>query len=60
MAITQRRTMQDFAQQMRWLVDGAYPDVPVIRLVLDHLNTHRKTSLYETFPAPEARCKRRR
>ena len=35
MAITQRRTMQDFAHQMRWLVDEAYPDVPVIRLVLD-------------------------
>ena len=54
-AITQRRTMQDFAHQMRWLVDEAYPDVPVIRLVLDNLNTHRMASLYETFPAPEAR-----
>ena len=54
-AITQRRTMQDFAHQMRWLVDEAYPDVPVIRLVLDNLNTHRVASLYETFPAPEAR-----
>ena len=54
-AITQRRTMQDFAQQMRWLVDEAYPDVPVIRLILDNLNTHRMASLYETFPAPEAR-----
>ena len=39
MAITQRRTMQDFAHQMRWLVDEAYPDVPVIPLVLDNLNT---------------------
>ena len=40
--------MQDFAQQMR---SEAYPDVPVIRLVLDNLNTHRS----ETFPAAEAR-----
>ena len=40
---------------MRWLVDEAYPDVPVIRLVLDNLNTHRMASLYETFPAAEAR-----
>ena len=40
---------------MRWLVDEAYPDVPVIRLVLDNLNTHRLASLYETFPAAEAR-----
>ncbi len=54
-AVTERRTMQDFAHQMRWLVDEAYPDVPVIRLVLDNLNTHRTASLYETFPAAEAR-----
>ena len=57
-AITRQRTMQDFAQQMRWLVDEAYPDVPVIRLVLDNLNTHRMASLYETFPAAEARRNR--
>ena len=54
-AITKQRTMQDFAHQMRWLVDEAYPDVPVIRLVLDNLNTHRTASLYETFPPAEAR-----
>ena len=54
-AVTQRRTMQDFAYQMRWLVDEAYPDVPVVRLVLDNLNTHRMASLYETFPPAEAR-----
>ena len=51
-AITRQRTMQDFARQMRWLVDEAYPDVPVIRLVLDNLNTHRMASLYETFRRP--------
>ena len=62
-AVTQRRTMQDFAHQMRWLVDEAYPEVPVVRVVLDNpvsstgqaLNTHRTASLYETFPAAEAR-----
>ena len=57
-AVTQRRTMQNFAQQMRWLVDEAYPEVPVVRVVLvvlDNLNTHRTASLYETFPAAEAR-----
>ena len=65
-AVTERRTRQDFAQQMRWLVDEAYPVVPVVpvvRVVLDNpvsstgqaLNTHRVASLYETFPAPEAR-----
>ena len=54
-AITERRTKEDFARQMRWLVDEAFPDVPVIRVVLDNLNTHRKASLYEAFPPDEAR-----
>ena len=54
-AITQRRTMQTFAHQMRWLVDEAYPEAEVVRLVLDNLNKHRKASLYEAFSAPEAR-----
>ena len=54
-AITQQRTMQDFAHQMQWLVDDGYPDVPVVRLVLDNLNTHRMALLYKTFPAAEAR-----
>ena len=36
-------------------MDEAYPDAPVIRVVLDNLNTHRMASLYETFPAAEAR-----
>ena len=53
-AITERRTMQDFAHQMQWLVDVAYPHAPVVRVVLDKLNTHRMASLYETFPAAEA------
>ena len=55
LAITERRTMVDFAHQMRWLVDVAYPHAPVVRVVLDNLNTHRMASLYETFPAAEAR-----
>ena len=52
---TERRTKQDFAHQMRWLVDEAYPEAGVVRVVLDNLNTHRKASLYEAFPAAEAR-----
>ena len=31
------------------------PTTRVVRLVLDNLNTHRMASLYETFPAAEAR-----
>ena len=55
LAVTERRTMKDFAHQMRWLVDEAYPEVQVVRVVLDNLNTHRPASLYEAFPAAEAR-----
>ena len=54
-AVTERRTMEDFAHQMRWLVDEAYPEAEVVRLVLDNLNTHRPASLYETFEPAEAR-----
>ena len=53
--VTERRTALDFARQMRWLVDGAYPNVQVIRVVLDNLNIHTTASLYAAFPAPEAR-----
>ena len=37
------------------LVDMGYPGATVVRVVLDNLNTHRMTFLYETFPAAEAR-----
>ena len=54
-AVTERRTMEDFAQQMRWLADTAYPAVEKIRVVLDNLNTHRPASLYQAFSPGEAR-----
>ena len=53
--VTERRTSVDFAEQMRWLVDEAYPDVGTIRLVLDNLNTHKLGSLYEAYESSEAR-----
>lgn len=53
--VTQRRTMPDFAHQMRWLVDERYPEAEVIRVVLDNLNTHKAASLYEAFAPEEAR-----
>lgn len=53
--ITQRRTMQDFALCMQWLVDEIHPEAELIRVVLDNLNTHKPASLYETFPPAQAR-----
>ena len=34
--VTERRTAVDFAQQMRWLVDEAYPHTETMRLELEH------------------------
>jgi len=53
--VTERRTKPDFAHQMKALVDVHRPDARQIHLVLDNLNTHSPTSLYETFPPEEAR-----
>jgi len=54
-AVTEQRMMQDFARQMRWLVDEAFPEAERVRVVLDNLNTHRAASLYEAFAPDEAR-----
>ena len=52
--VTQRRTKQDFAHQMRWLADVAYPDAECIDVILDNLNTHTYAALYESFEPAEA------
>lgn len=52
--VTARRTMQDYAKVVRWLVDEVYPHAEYIRLVQDNLNTHTPGALYETFPPAEA------
>jgi hypothetical protein len=53
-AITERRTHTEYAECLRWLVDEAFPDVPRIRVVQDHLSTPDPASLYATFPPEEA------
>lgn len=52
--ITDRRTKIEFAHCMKHIVE-LYPDATVIRVVLDNLNTHKIASLYEAFPAEQAR-----
>ena len=54
MHVTERRTLQDFAQTLKYLSDTVYPQAEVIHLVLDNLNTHTKAALYATFPPEEA------
>lgn len=53
--LTERRTKADYAHCLRWLVDVAYPEAQVIRLVQDHLNIHAAASLYDAFAPQEAR-----
>jgi hypothetical protein len=53
--VTAHRTKQDFARQMKLLVDVYFPDAILIRLVVDNLNTHTPAALYETFAPDEAR-----
>jgi len=52
--VTNRRTKQDFAPFIKKLVDEEYPEADIIRVVLDNLNTHFKSSFYETFDKKEA------
>jgi transposase len=53
--VTTRRTKRDFSLQMKELVDVHYPDADKKTLVMDNLNTHRLSCLYETFAPGEAR-----
>jgi hypothetical protein len=53
--VTERRTKLDFAHQMRWLADVAFPDAEYIDVILDNLNTHTYAALYEAFEPAEAR-----
>lgn len=50
----EHRTKADWAKQMKWLADEVYPDAERIIMVCDNLNTHDKSSFYETFPPTEA------
>lgn len=53
--VTQRRTKIDWAYCVREMVDQIYPDAEKIVLVMDNLNTHNKSSLYEAFEPAEAK-----
>lgn len=53
--VTDRRTAEDWAIQIKQLVDVYYPEAEVIRLVMDNLNTHTPASLYKVFEPAEAR-----
>ena len=53
--VTERRTKVDWAHVIMRLVDEDYADRERIVLVMDNLNTHKLSSLYEAFEPSEAR-----
>jgi hypothetical protein len=53
--VTDRRTKQDYAYQIKYLVDVRYPDAEWVTVIHDQLNTHVPSALYETFEPEEAR-----
>lgn len=52
-AVTERRTRKDWAQQIKQMLDQRYPDAIQVRLVMDNLNTHNIASLYANFEPQE-------
>jgi hypothetical protein len=53
--VTARRTKKDWAHFIEELLTVRYPDARKVILVMDNLNTHTPTSLYETFPPAKAK-----
>ena len=53
--VTDRHTAIDYAKVLKDLSDTYFPMARKIILVQDNLNTHKPASLYEAFPAIEAR-----
>jgi len=49
-----QRTKKDWAYRVHWLLNEQYPEAQKIILVMDNLNTHTISSLYETFSPEEA------
>jgi transposase len=54
-SVTDRRTKVDWANCVKDIVDLHYSEAAKITLVMDNLNTHKPSSLYEAFPPEEAR-----
>ena len=53
--VTARRTAQDFADELRILVEESYPNAETVVLVTDNLNTHTLACLYSRFAPEQAR-----
>ena len=54
-SVTERRTRIDWATAVRELLEIHYPFADIVRLVMDNLNVHSISSLYEAFEPEVAR-----
>jgi hypothetical protein len=59
-SVRERKTMIDWAHEVRILLEEDYPDAEKVRLVCDNLNTHTMGAFYETFVPAHARSLVRR
>lgn len=55
LSVRERRTKIDWAHEIKNLLDIYYPTAAKLRLVMDNLNTHTLSSLYEAFDPKTAR-----
>lgn len=53
--ITKRKTKKDWAVFIKEIADKYYKNAKKITLVMDNLNTHKPSSLYEAFKPREAK-----
>ena len=53
--VTDRHAAVDYARVLKDLADVHFARAKIIVLVQDNLSVHSKASLYQAFPAPEAR-----
>ena len=56
----EHRTGEDWAREVRRLLEDIYLDAVKVVLVMDNLNTHSIASLYKTFPPAQAAALARR
>jgi hypothetical protein len=54
-SVRERKTRQDWAIEVKQLLDEDYSDAELVILICDNLNTHTIGSLYEAFPPAEAK-----
>lgn len=53
--VTERHTSQDFARELKCVIDEDYPDAQTVVIVCDNLSTHGTACLYARYEPAEAR-----